>query len=229
MIRCLLTFAAVVLFASNSYAHFPWLSVDKDGNVEFYFGENVSEKSYKLPPGIAKAKVKVAGDKKAELIETKAVEGDEFVGLKSVKPVSTKDHVFAKATFGVYHGAKLQYYTQHLGGEMPTDFASCKPVKGLALQAHAVNTKNGVDVYVLWKGKPLKGTNVRLYCEDGHEEGEGETDADGKVSFTDKEVEDGINGVMVGHTIADETGKVGDEEYKSAMHYLTTTFYDPEG
>ena len=97
------------------------------------------------------------------------------------------------------------------------------------LQTHAVDTGSGVDVYVLWKGKPLADAEVRLFCAEGHEEGNAETDASGKVSFSDEQVEEGTNAILVGHTITDETGKVGSQEYKSAMHYLTATFVDPEG
>ena len=49
------------------------------------------------------------------------------------------------------------------------------------------------------------------------------------MSFTDAEVEEGINGIMVGLTLTEDSGSVGDQEYDSAMHYLTATFVDPEG
>lgn len=228
MRKFIASLALALFIGSVAQAHFPWLTVDKDGNAAFFFGESIADTTYKLPPGIAKAELWMHMDGKSSKVETKAVETDDFVGKHSAGTVPAGACLTSECIFGVYHGAKLQYYTQHLGGKMPTSFKQCKPFKDLALQAHAVDTDGGVEVYVLWKGKPLADAKVVLYCDSGHEEGEAKTDAEGKVSFNDKQVEDGINGIMVGHTITGETGKVGDQEYKAAMHYLTATFYDPE-
>jgi len=219
---------SLVTLCTVAHAHFPWMVVDKEGNVEYFFGEEMTDRTYKLPAGIAKAEIMMRDGGKLTSVKTKAVESDDFVGKRSVASVPKSADLVSQATFGVYHGAKLQYYTQHLGGEMPTSFSACEPFEKMDLQAHAVDTDNGVDVYVLWQGKPLEGADVTLYCEDGHEEGDGTTDASGKVSFNDNQVEDGMNAIMVGHTVPEETGKVGDQEYKSAMHYLTATFVDPE-
>tara|TARA_R110002111_G_scaffold59060_1_gene99597 strand:- start:485 stop:1171 length:687 start_codon:yes stop_codon:yes gene_type:complete len=219
---------AIVLSASTAQAHFPWLMVDEEGKASYFFGENVAEKTYKLPPGIAKAEVFMRADGKTLPVETKPIESQDFVGKRSITSVPANADLISQATFGVYHGAKLQYYTQYMGGTMPTKFSDCSPIEKMDLQAHAVHTDGGVDVYVLWKDNPLTGTEVHLFCEEGHEEGSAKTDANGKVSFSDTQVEDGINGIMVGNTVSDETGKIGDQEYKSAMHYLTAIFKDPE-
>ncbi|MEO1525757.1 MAG: hypothetical protein AAFX06_09985 [Planctomycetota bacterium] len=221
-------FVIAAIFATSVHAHFPWLTVDKEGQVSFFFGEDMTDCTYKLPEGIAKAEIMMTTGGETSKVETKTIETDDFLGMKSKGSVPADAHVMTSTTFGVYHGAKLQYYTQYLGGKMPTSFADCKPFKKLDLQAHAVDVEGGVDIYVLWKGKPLADAEVKLFCDRGHEEGNATTDAEGKVSFNDKEVEDGINGITVGYTIPGETGTFGDQEYKSAMHYLTATFYDPE-
>ncbi len=218
----------IALFAGNAQAHFPWLTVSKDGQASYFFGESLADQAYKMPAGIAKSIITMREGGKPARVKMKAFEDDQFVGKRSIQTVPSSADLMSQATFGVYHGAKLQYYTQYLGGKMPTKFSDCQPIKNMDLQAHAVNTDGGVDIYILWKGKPLKGADVSLYCDEGHEEGNSETDASGRVSFSDKEVEHGINGITVGHTIANESGKFGDQEYKSAMHYLTATFYDPE-
>jgi len=219
---------SLVTLCTVAHAHFPWMVVNEQGHVEYFFGEGMTDRTYKMPPGIAKADVLMREDGKLVPVATEAVESNDLVGKRSVASVPTSADLVSQATFGVYHGAKLQYYTQHLGGEMPTSFSECKPYEGMDLQTHTVDTDSGVDVYVLWQGQPLEGATVKLYCEDGHEEGEGMTDASGVVSFSDKQVEEGMNAIMVGHTVPEETGKVGDQEYQSAMHYLTATFVDPE-
>lgn len=224
----IITALSLLTLCSVAHAHFPWMVVDKKGNVEYFFGEGMTDRTYKLPEGLAKAEISMRADGKTMPVETKAVESDEFVGKRSIASVPKQASLVSQATFGVYHGAKLQYYTQHLGGTMPTSFAQCKPFEKMALQAHAVDTDGGVDIFVLYQGKPLADAEVKLFCEDGHEEGNAKTDSSGKVSFNDHEVEDGMNAIMVGHTVSDETGKIGDQQYNSAMHYLTATFVDPE-
>lgn len=52
------------------------------------------------------------------------------------------------------------------------------------MTARLVDPDGGVDVYVPWQGKPLSGARVSLYCDEGHKEGEAETDEQGKVSFS---------------------------------------------
>ncbi len=65
----------LALVVTPVHAHFPWLVVNADGRVLYFFGENIAERTYKLPPTVAKAKVlSVREDgevKKIELKETK--------------------------------------------------------------------------------------------------------------------------------------------------------------
>ena len=224
----ILSLIVLVALSTTAQAHFPWLTVGEDGKATYFFGENPADCTYKLPPGIAKATIQLRSDGKPVDVETETIESDDFVGKKSAGTVPTGASLTSQATFGVYHGAKLQYYTQHLGGKLPSKLSDCKAMDNVDFQIHAVDTDSGVDVHVLWKGKPLADAEVRLYCQEGHEEGSAKTDANGKVSFNDKQVEDGTNGIMVGHTITGSQGTLGDQAYTSEMHYLTATFQDPE-
>ena len=223
----LLICCSLFLAAAKAYAHFPWVTVEND-KVNYFFGENPADRTYSLPPTIGKAEILMRSGADQSAVETEMIETDDFIGKQSVGKVSGKSDLISQVVFGVYNGSKLQYYTQYLGGQMPTSFSECKPIEGMDLQAHAVDTDTGVDVFVLWQGKPLADAEVTLFCDEGHQEGDGTTDKDGKVSFTDKEVEDGINGIVVGHKVAEDSGQVGDQAYDSAMHYLTATFADPE-
>lgn len=223
----LLVFSVLLLTSQTANAHFPWLVVE-GGKANYFFGEDPSNRTYRLPPTIAKAEIMMRSGADKSVVETKLIESEKFVGKQSVNSIPDKAELMSRVVFGVYNGAKLQYYTQHLGGVMPKSFSDCKPIKDMSLQAHAVNTEKGVDIYVLWQGKPLKDADVSLYGDEGSQEGAGVTGQDGKVSFTDEEVGKGINGIMVGLTLTEDSGSVGDQEYDSSMHYLTATFVDPE-
>ena len=229
--------ALLCLFATSAFAHFPWLSADTDGKVTYSFGENPAETNYKLPAPIAKAKVICIGeDGKLSQVELKKVETDEFVGMSSVGAVRAK-MLMSKVTYGMHAGSRLDYYSFHQTGALPKNRKmyeqlekgnSSKQALMPELQVQLVDTEKGVDAYVVWKGKPLAGADVTLFCEEGHEEGAATTDEQGKVSFSDKEVEDGLNGIMVGHQVKDDQGEFEGKPYSSSSHYLTMTFRDPQ-
>lgn len=231
MIRTI-TYTFVLAFVTQpAFGHFPWLAVDADGKAAFFFGETPAERNYKLPVPIAKAKVMTI-NKEGKVFELglNKVETDDFIGMSSEKSVKDAKALVAKVTYGMYAGSRLNYYAIHQAGPLPKDRKVYEHKSDAKLDLHTqlVDTDGGVDVFVLWKGKPLANADVTLFCEDGHEEGAATTDESGKVSFNDKEVEDGLNGIMVGHKLEKDNGKWNGEEYTSSSHYLTVTFHDPE-
>lgn len=231
MIRTITCAFVLTLVSQPALAHFPWLAVDAEGKAAFFFGETPAERSYKLPAPIAKAKVMTVNKEgKVQEITLNRVENDDFIGMVSQNTVSGAKALLAKVTYGMYAGSRLDYYAMHQAGPLPTDRKAYEGKKNakLDLQTQLVDTDKGVDVYVLWKGKPLAKADVTLFCDDGHEEGAATTDESGKVSFNDREVEDGLNGIRVGHKLEKDSGKWNGEEYTSSSHYLTVTFHDPE-
>lgn len=220
----------LIAAATPAYAHFPWVTINEEGNVQYFFGENPADRTYKLPGSIAKSEIELVTAKGTkEKLELNAVETDDFVGRSTSKAIDKNALLQSKVTFGIYHGSQLDYYTLHFGGKLPSTREDAqKHSSDLDLKADLVDTPQGVDAYITWQGKPLADADVLLYCEEGHEEASKKTDSDGKVSFTDKEVEDGLNGIMVGHTVKDESGSLNNKKYESASHYLTATFKDPQ-
>ena len=103
MLRITLAFAIALLSASSASAHFPWLSVDKDGKASFCFGETPSEKNYKLPEPIAKAEVlRVNANGRARKVALQKLESDDFIGMTSEKPVRKAKMLMSKMTYGMY-------------------------------------------------------------------------------------------------------------------------------
>ncbi|PQO27328.1 hypothetical protein C5Y96_17445 [Blastopirellula marina] len=226
------TLVALCLFAAATpaYAHFPWLTISEHGNVQYFFGENPADCTYKLPGAIAKSDIELVTAKGTkEKLELSPIETDDFVGRTTSQAIDRNSLLQSQVTFGIYHGSRLDYYTVHYGGKLPASLEdSNKHSSDLTLKANLVDTEHGVDAYITWKGQPLVDADVQLFCEEGHQDASKKTDSDGKVSFTDKEVEDGLNGIMVGHTLKDERGTLNDKKYESTSHYLTVTFKDPQ-
>lgn len=243
MLRNIATISLIFLFSTSALAHFPWLTTDGQGHVQLCFGESPAERNYKLPESVAKAKIVSVHQAKTTEVKTQKVESDDFIGLKSTEPASDK-HFMTQMTYGIYAGSRLDYYASHQIGPLPKDRkAYALPTKETqdgakkgqdskskapALQVQLVDTDQGVDAFVVWKDEPVVGAKVTLFCEAGHEEASARTDEAGKVSFTDQEVEEGLNGIMVGHNLEDVQGTWEGNTYKTWSHYLTATFYDPE-
>ncbi len=226
----LLACLCVIAVATPAYAHFPWIAINEEGNVQYFFGENPADRTYKLPASIAKSEIElITAQGTKRTLELNTVESDNFVGRTTSNAIDRDSIVQSKVTFGIYHGSRLNYYTLHRGGKLPLSReGSTKRSVDMDLKAELLDTEQGVDAYITWKGQPLADADVALYCEEGHEEASRKTDSNGKVSFTDKEVEEGLNGIMVGHTVTEESGQLDGQKYQSTSHYLTATFYDPQ-
>ncbi len=156
-------------FAPVASAHFPWLVRSEDGKATLYFGETIAERTYKLPPSIAKAELMVVNDKgELDKIEVQPVESESLVGLQSVRPVAEDACIVSKVTFGIYHGSRLNYYTMHRGAALPKE-VTVDTIKH-ELSASLIDTESGIEAIVTFQGQPVEGVEVHLYCEEGHEE-----------------------------------------------------------
>lgn len=224
------TLFATSMFVQSAQAHFPWLVVDDQGNANYFFGETPADRQYKMPASVASAEIGVVSEQgESQTITLTPIDTDDFIGMRSTAPVASNATLISKVTYGVYHGSRLDYYTQHSAGRLPTHQADNAPTREqLALNVELVDTDQGVDVFVRWQGKPLPDAEVQLFCSAGHEEGSATTDQQGKVSFDDHQVEDGLNGILVGHTSPNESGTFNSQAYQSVSHYLTATFVDPQ-
>ncbi|WP_254508787.1 hypothetical protein [Anatilimnocola floriformis] len=222
---CIAALLGVFLATRAADAHFPWLVVDDAGKANFYFGETLAERAYKLPASLEAAEVQtIAADNPAKKLALAKVETDDFIGLKSTDAVDRNSTLTSSVTFGIYQGARLNYYTIHQGGKLPTERESL-PKLPLDLQARVVSTDKGADVFVLWQGKPFADQEVQLFDSKGKLKGKVSTNNDGKASFSSEQLSSGLNGLMLGHTVKGEKGDFNGKAYESAAHYLTVTFH----
>lgn len=221
--------AAIVCAATTVHAHFPWLIVNEDGKAALFFGENIADRTYKLPPALHDAKVTATAETGPADLALSQLSSDSFVGLVSKSKVRGETKLSTQVTYGIYGGNRLEYYAAHVHGKLPSArSSSVAPKSDSGLTAEVIDTDSGIRLFVTWNGEPMSDVEVHLYCAEGHEEATANTDKDGMVTFSDSEVEAGLNGVMFGFTAEDQGGKLDDKEYKSTMHYCTLTFLDPE-
>ncbi len=86
---------AFLLLTSVSQAHFPWLVKDKEGKAVLYFGENLADKTYKIPDSIASAKIFATNAKgESREVATQRVETTELFdgfGCSSLKHINRSD------------------------------------------------------------------------------------------------------------------------------------------
>jgi len=209
--------------AAQALAHFPWLALDDEQRVIYFFGENVADRTYHLPAPIAAAKVFYVVDGQKQGLELTPVESDAFVGRRSQAKIAEQGQVQSSVVYGNYHGMKLSYYTQLVPAADPAHWPQ-KPAGQMPLEAVLEKNAAGVTAKILWEGEPLAGAKVQLFCHEGDEEATATTDGQGIVRFPASEVEAGLNGLLVGHVDKQRAGELAGKPYQGEAHYLTVTF-----
>lgn len=221
--RKLSQYTALVILAAfpiTSQAHFPWLTVDDNGQAIMFFGEGLQDRTYHLPESIAKAELVWHLANTADKLEMLQVDEEKFVGLKSKQSIKPTGLLAMQVVYGDFQGMQLIYYAQHNLGDAKQ--WNKEPIKNQKLQAIVrMQDDGGSECQIVWEGKPLADADVTLFCEEGHEEGKAKTNAAGVVVFSKAQVEDGLNAILVGHKVQDATDK--DAKAKEA-HYMTATF-----
>lgn len=217
--------AASVLAACPAQAHFAWLATDDSGHAVMWFGETTDDRTYPMPESIQA--IQLHGSAADEAIATQPVDGDDLVGIQSIEKIDADSELAGTVPYGLYHGTKLTYHVEHLpqtnAAEWPDNARADAPLQTLI----SLDDQGGVNVTVLKDGQPLPETDVKLFCEDGDEEAARKTDDKGTVNFTSKEVESGLNAVIVGYSDKSE-GTFNGENYTSTTDYLTATFKMPK-
>jgi N-acetylneuraminic acid mutarotase len=211
------------------------LVCDAAGRASLTFGEGPQQTNYPVPDSIAAAEIfALSGDAAPVRLEMNRLSGDDFQGLRSAGPIDPRTTLATRVTYGIHHGAKLDYYAVHLA-----DIAAAEAVTkvlqrgGHDLTAQLDHAGGAVTVAVTWQGKPLADTEVSLFDAAGDAMDVATTDSDGMVRLSpDTDAEAALGGercgIMLGHK-TDVSGKMPDgTSFDSSSHYLTVTFSWPE-
>ncbi|XZE43095.1 Kelch repeat-containing protein [Pirellulaceae bacterium SH467] len=210
-------------------AHFPWLVRGDHGKLIYYFGEGIADQTYKMPNSLAGGKfTELSLDGKATPLALNKIETSDLVGCTTEKSVSRDGLFIAEATYGIYKGTRLQYISMH---QSHTPYVARQPIadpsKLPKLFAEIIDTDGGIDVHAWKAGKPFAKTKVTLYNSAGDELASGETNDDGKISFEDTLLRQGVMGIMFG-TSDPSPGQLNDTRYETESTYFTATFLAPE-
>ncbi|EMI20460.1 Kelch repeat type 1-containing protein [Rhodopirellula maiorica SM1] len=216
-----------LLAPQSANAHFPWLALDDEGKPILFFGEGLDDRTYHLPESMSQFELKHAHSKdQTKPLQLQPVSTDDLVGLRSAHSVKPTGCIYGTQTYGVYHGSKLVYYVQHFPSLDPATWTTGNiPNK---LRAKVTADKDGIQVSVFWQEKPLSDAEVKLFCDEGHEEGSAKTDENGVVTFTNQQVEPGLNAILVGFTDKQASGTFKEQSFQATSNYLTVTFPRPQ-
>ncbi len=228
LIRPVLCGALVLLqsvLALSAHAHFPWLVREADGRVVLFFGEHLAERTYKLPPSIAAAEIRIVNDKGGlDRLDVESMDSAQLVGLRSKDSISPSRCAMTAVTFGVYQGGLLKYYAiRYPAIELAAPGNSTHAVKADDLAATLKGSEGGLSVQVVWKGEPLANVDVKLSQSNGTPSASLKTDEVGRVHFPAGQVASGLNAITVGHKVP-MAGTFQEKDYQNVSHYLTATF-----
>ncbi|MDA8743886.1 hypothetical protein N9N28_04550 [Rubripirellula amarantea] len=206
-----------------AHGHMPWLTTDDQGHAVMWFGESLEDRIYHMPEKVAAIQLSDGNS----TLSTESVESDSLIGIRSQKAVASAEEVAGVVTYGLYHGTKLTYHVEHLpqtdSSTWPTQERANAPLQSIII----ASPTGGLNVTILRDGKPAKDVEVKLYCEDGHEEAAATTDIAGIVTFKGSVVEPGLNAIVAGVTDGKNKGTLDGESYSSTTDYLTATFRIP--
>lgn len=212
----------LMLVASSSHAHFPWLSSDEEGRALLFFNESPHAMDYRMPEVVGKAEVllKAKGDEPQPL-ELEAVETKEYVGRKSQPDTVSTGVLTTTCNYGNYHGTLLIYYVKHYAGNVTqaAKLEADKAAKGFAIDARPSLIDKGIAITVTRDGKPVADASVMVATPDG-ENADKKTGKDGVAKFYN--LAEGKLGFTVGVTDKKE-GEVDGEKYTTVSNYLTLT------
>ena len=167
-----------------------------------------------------------AGGDRTEL-KTEMVDNDDRVGLVALAPANGELPEVFEATrqYGVYGDMLLTYYAKHIRAKSNDQLAAAGPSKELKLDIVPKATNDGLELTVLWDGKPKADADVAIKVDGENEEAEAEkfkTDAEGKVTLQPEGA--GLVAVLANISDTTQKGEFKGKKYAQAAEYASLTF-----
>ena len=230
MKRIAIAAVLALVAATQVQAHFVWLAIEpaESGKptARVYFAELAETDDAALLDKIAHVQVHARGaDGKASsepLKLTKQVDKDGGGSWTAEVPEGTSA-LSGTIKYGVLERRgevfQLNYHASYADTTSP-DFGkhSVDPSLPMQVVPHLVGEKSQVEV--LWKGKPLAGSEVIVIDPAGKEHDAVKTDEGGRVAVAMSKP--GLYSIRA-KWVADEKGREGDKSFEKANHYSTLT------
>ena len=131
----------------------------------------------------------------------------------------------ATREYGVYGDFLLTYYAKHIRAKTNDQLAAAGPSPELKLDIVPKATDDGLELTVLWDGKPKADVDVNVKVDGENEDVEAQkfkTDADGKVTIQPEGA--GLVAVLANVYDSTKSGELNGKKYTQAAHYATLTF-----
>ena len=220
-----LSLIVVYSLAGRASGHFLWLNAEKAGDqrtAQLFFSESPHEQNYHLPDSIAEAQVfAVSSASKRIEVPLSRYDEENYVGLKGQMPAGEVTALETVCEYGLYAGSLLCYHAQHRFTNSAGKLPDVSPSKELLLEMIPQVISEGLQVTVLWQGKPLQDATVMFTDAEGGSFEE-TTDEQGKVHFETSA--SGTIGLMTSFIEKDKNGELAGKKYTDKAHYATLTF-----
>ena len=182
------TLLVVLSFASSSFAHFPWVQIDKQNGesgavlVHFEEGPRAGDGKY-LGPFVERGKLWFrTPNQKATLLTAKEVKNDSKRWLQADLPEKTPRSADFYVKWGVYRYGKtdvlLHYYARSIDAYTVNDLKQLSVADHLDLHMQPSWEGGKLSIRLTWRGEPVPD---RLIIVRGMKPQR--TDADGKATF----------------------------------------------
>jgi uncharacterized GH25 family protein len=230
MKRFVFSLVVALLAAAQAQAHFVWLALES-GEVgksvaKVYFAELAETDDAALLDRIAHLQVwtrDASGKTSTQPLKlTKQVDQDGGGSWVAEVPAGV-EALSGTIKYGVLERGdnvfQLNYHASYADASSP-NFAKQGVDASLPMQVlpHLAGEKSQLEV--LWKGKPIEGSEVTVVDPAGKEHDPLKTDENGKVTFDLSKP--GLYSIRA-KWVVDEKGQEGDKSFEKANHYSTLT------
>ncbi len=216
--------------AAPASAHFVWLVVESaDGGkpvAKVYFAELAESDDAALLDRIEKVQVRTrdtTGKASGEPLKlTKQTDKDGGGSWTAELPEGTSS-LSGTIKYGVLERGpnvfQLNYHATYADSNSP-DFGKQQPDASLTMEVvpHLAREKSQLEV--LWKGKPIAGSEVTVVDPSGKDHDPIKTGDDGRITFDLSKP--GLYSIRA-KWVVDEKGQEGDKKFEKANHYSTLT------
>jgi hypothetical protein len=218
---------------SSASAHFVWVravhSAPDACEAQVYFSEEIAAGSADLVDRIAGCTLsRRTADGASEKLSLRKVIHEEEGYLQAQIPAQEPCSLEASCLYGVFSRGDvpflLHYYAKHLQAGSTAELSRLARAGGLLLDIVPAWDPRGLQLQVLWQGKPVAGAELHSFDPHGNEETH-TSDHEGRVLLG--EDGPGLYGVRTSYIEKERSGEHDGKPYHEVRHYGTLTLQLP--